>query len=227
MSLKYGMSETPTFDESRRKLLALLYKQGVIDLDVLAALQAIPRERFINPQYASEAYENHPVPIGFDQTISQPYIIAKMTETLEVKPNHRVLEIGTGSGYQTAILARLAMEVFTVERIDALSDRARHVLRELGYANVHFRVGDGTLGWTEAAPFDRILVTAAGPQVPPSLAEQLAEGGRLVIPVQSPLAKHQGLYVYTKTEGQLEPLYLGGCRFVPLIGEQGWSPTEA
>lgn len=220
------MSEIPSFDESRRKLLALLYRQGITDLDVLAALQTIPRERFVEPQYAPEAYENHPIPIGFGQTISQPYIIAKMTETLALKPDHRVLEIGTGSGYQTAILARLAREVFTIERIEALSDQARRILQELGYANVHFRVGDGTLGWPEYAPFDRILVTAAGPQVPPSLAEQLAEGGRLVIPVQSPTAQHQGLYAYTKTEDQLEPLYLGGCRFVPLIGKEGWDPSE-
>lgn len=218
-----SMTQFRDFDEPRRKLLSLLYEQGITDLDVLAAMQGIPRERFVDPTLHDEAYENHPLPIGFGQTISQPYIIAKMTETLSVSKDCRVLEIGTGSGYQTAILARLARQVFTIERIAELSERARRTLADLGYTNVDFRVADGTLGWPEQAPFDRILVTAAGPQVPPSLREQLAESGRLVIPVQPSPSKHQGLFVFTKKEGELEPLYLGGCRFVPLIGKQGYA----
>lgn len=221
------MDESDELVDARRNLLALLHRQGIEDLDVLAAMQSVPREKFVAPELRGEAYENHPLPIGFDQTISQPYIIAKMTETLKVDSQCRVLEVGTGSGYQTAVLAKLAKEVFTIERIAGLSEGAQCVLKELGFVNVRFRIGDGSLGWREEAPFDRILVTAAAPRTPPSLADQLAEGGRLVAPVQMDSGRGQGLYVFVKTQGELEPLFLGGCRFVPLIGREGYAAEGA
>jgi protein-L-isoaspartate(D-aspartate) O-methyltransferase len=220
------MDEIDALADARRNLLSLLRRQGIEDLDVLGAMQSVPRERFVAPELRDEAYENRPLPIGFDQTISQPYIIAKMTETLKVAPGCRVLEVGTGSGYQTAVLAKLAKEVFTIERIAELSEGAQRALAELGFVNVHFRVGDGSLGWPEEAPFDRILVTAAAPRTPPSLADQLAEGGRLVVPVQMDSGRGQGLYVFVKTQGELTPLYLGGCRFVPLIGREGYAEDD-
>jgi protein-L-isoaspartate(D-aspartate) O-methyltransferase len=194
----------------------------VNDIDVLAAVQKIPRELFVPASQREASYENHPLPIGHGQTISQPLIIAKMSEALALNKEHRVLEVGTGSGYQTAILARLAKDVFTVERIAELSQKAADLNAQLGFHNVHYRIGDGTLGWLEEAPFDRILVTAAGPKVPTNLVEQLTEGGRLVIPVESADSHHQRLYLYIKQNGELEPRFLGGCRFVPLVGAQGW-----
>lgn len=216
------MSQLSPYDAERRQLLKELVEQGINDIDVLASIQKIPRERFIPPRDREAAYENHPVPVGFGQTISQPFIIAKMTTALALTKDSKVLEIGTGSGYQTAILARLAHEVYTIERIPELSMRTQEILAELHYQNVHFQIGDGTLGWPEAAPFDSIIVTAAGPKIPPKLLEQLADGGRLVMPVESTDSHLQRLYLYLKRDGEIEPRFLGGCRFVPLVGADGW-----
>lgn len=209
----------------KRALLKQLFDEGINDLDVLAAIQTTPRELFVPERYQSNAYENRPLPIGRGQTISQPSIIALMTSSLELSKSHRVLEIGTGSGYQAAILARLAGEVFTIERHPDLAEQAKERLASLGLDNVHVRVGDGTLGWPEEAPFDRMMVTAAGPRVPASLVGQLTEGGRVVIPIHSPGEENQRLYLFVKHGEELEPTLLSGCRFVPLLGEEGW-PTD-
>jgi protein-L-isoaspartate(D-aspartate) O-methyltransferase len=215
----------PSMPSARRALLRDLFDQGINDLDVLAAIQNIPREWFVPPDLVDRAYDNTPLPIGMGQTISQPMIVAKMTSALAIEKDSRVLEVGTGSGYQTAILARLAPEVFTIERFDELSRLAMDRLASLGVTNVRSRVGDGTLGWPEAAPFDRIILTAAGPRIPPALVKQLAEGGRLVLPIESTPGV-QTLYLFRKHHGELEPQSLGGCRFVRLIGEEGWSENE-
>jgi protein-L-isoaspartate(D-aspartate) O-methyltransferase len=157
--------------------------RGVTDARVLQAMRTVPREKFVPGEMASRAYEDRALPIGQGQTISQPYIVAHMTETLGVLASHRVLEIGTGSGYQAAILGELAREVYTIEIVQELAERAADTLRALGYANVHVRAGDGYAGWPEEAPFDRIMVTAAPEQIPQPLIDQLAVGGRLVVPV--------------------------------------------
>lgn len=208
-------------DQARRALLRDLFQQGINDLDVLAAIQTTPRELFCPEEHQSRAYENIPLPIGMGQTISQPTIVARMTSALALDKTCRVLEVGTGSGYQAAILAKLAGQVFTVERIPELSQQAAERLATLGLSNIQFRVGDGTLGWPEQGPFDRIILTAAGPKIPPPLVEQLADGGRMVLPLESAPGMQQ-LYLYRKREGELEPQSLGGCRFVPLVGSEGW-----
>ena len=197
-----------------------LRARGIRDERVLKVMGELPREKFIGPVYREEAYEDRPVPIGAGQTISQPYIVALMTEALKVEPHHRVLEIGAGSGYQTAILAKLAKEVFAIERIAELAERASKVLQDLGIDNVHLRVGDGTLGWPEQAPFDRILCAAAGPDVPEAWIEQLADNGRIVMPIGGP--EMQNLFLITKQGGKITHENLGGVRFVKLIGKQGW-----
>ena len=221
------MSHPSPYDAPRRQLLKELVDQGINDIDVLASIQSIPREKFVPEADREEAYANHPIPVGYGQTISQPYIIAKMTTALALTKESKVLEIGTGSGYQTAILARLCREVYTIERIPELTLRAQETLAELHYQNVHFCVGDGTLGCPDGAPFDAIMVTAAGPKIPPRLVEQLAEGGRLVMPVESTDSHLQRLYVYLKRDGEIEPRFLGGCRFVPLVGADGWQADES
>ncbi len=205
---------------ARKELVAELREKGIRDPRVLSAMEKVPRHLFVLPEFLPFAYDDRPLPIGLGQTISQPYIVALSTEALGLSPEDRVLEIGTGSGYQTAILAELAEEVFTVERIPELSWEAQERLRKLGYTNVRFRVGDGTKGWPEEAPFPAILVTAAAPRVPPSLLSQLAEGGRLVIPVGGRF--QQDLWVVRKEGGR--PIYEHLCpvSFVPLIGEEGW-----
>ncbi len=209
------------FERQRLRMVKeQLAGRGIRDPRVLAAFRKVPRHLFIDPGYWAEAYDDHPVSIGEGQTISQPYMVALMTEELKVEPEHKVLEIGTGSGYQTAILAELGKEVYTVERIETLSRAARMTLEELGYDNVQFRVDDGTLGWPEAAPFDRIIVTAGGPQVPSSLVEQLAAGGRLVIPVGGEF--HQNLVTVTRTEQGVRQRTGTPCVFVKLIGREGW-----
>ncbi len=172
----------------------------------------------------SQAYGDYPLPIGEDQTISQPYIVALMTEILELQETDRVLEVGTGSGYQAAILAELAAAVFSIDRRGGLADQARSILDSLGYRNIHIRVGDGTLGWPEEAPFDGIIVTAGAPQVPRPLVEQLALGGRLVIPVGDRFT--QTLTCVRQTREGLKYEYYGGCRFVRLIGKYGWDGGE-
>ncbi len=190
------------------------------DERTLAAMAELPRERFIPPEHRHEAYEDRPVPIGSGQTISQPYVVALMTEELDVQPGDRVLDVGAGSGYQTAILAKLAREVFAIERVEALQARAARVLRELGLTNVELTTGDGTLGWPEHAPFDRILCGAAGPDVPDAWIEQLADGGRIVMPVGG--AEMQMLVAIDRAEGGTTRREICPVRFVRLIGRQGW-----
>jgi len=197
-----------------------LKRRGIADSRVLAAMAKIPRHRFVPMHLKEQAYGDYPLPIGEDQTISQPYIVGLMTEALELKGGEKVLELGAGSGYQAAILGELADQVFTIERLPSLAQAAEMVLREVGYTNVHIKVADGTLGWAEEAPFDAILVTAGSPQIPPPLVEQLALGGRLVIPVGDSYT--QTLTRVRRTPEGLKHEYLGGCRFVKLIGKHGW-----
>ncbi len=187
---------------------------------VLQAMSTVPREKFIPPSSRYAAYDDRPVPIGFGQTISQPYMVALMTEELEPTPESKVLEIGTGSGYQTAILAYLSKEVYTVERIPELSKSAQEVIKELGITNVHFKIDDGTLGWPEFAPYDRIMVTAGAPDIPEPLIDQLVDGGIMIIPVGP--ETYQRLYKIRKEKDKIQKTPLIECRFVKLIGEQGW-----
>jgi protein-L-isoaspartate(D-aspartate) O-methyltransferase len=189
--------------------------RGIADGRVLAAFERVPREWFVPPALAGEAYSDNALPIDCHQTISQPIIVALMTEALQLTGSQRVLEVGTGSGYQTAILAELAAEVYSIERHAELSRQAAERLAQLGYPNVHLRVGDGSLGWPEAAPFDRMLITAGADACPPKLWEQLAEGGVLVGPF-GPLAG-QSLYEIHKIGGQPQSRFITACRFVPLI----------
>ena len=187
---------------------------------VLDAFLAVPRHRFLPFRHTDQAYEDHPVEIGSGQTISQPYIVALMTDALGLRGAERVLEIGTGSGYQTAILAELCAQVYTIERIPDLGRTARKLLEALGYAHIHYRVGDGTLGWPEAGAFDGIIVTAGAPNIPESLQGQLAEGGRLVMPVGG--RGGQDLVAITRRGKEFKRERLCGCVFVRLIGQEGW-----
>lgn len=197
--------------------------RGVRDPRALEALRTVPREAFVPERLAELAYDDTPLPIGEEQTISQPYVVALMAEALAVRPGDKVLEIGAGSGYAAAVLSRLAREVWTVERHGSLAREARERMARLGYANVHVVHGDGTLGWPEHAPYDGIVVAAGGPEVPPALLAQLAPGGRLVIPI-GPDPRTQSLVrVRRNPDGSFAREDLGGVRFVPLIGAQGWS----
>jgi protein-L-isoaspartate(D-aspartate) O-methyltransferase len=197
-----------------------LARRGIADERVLDAFRRVPREAFVRNDLQRYAYEDNPLPIGEGQTISQPYVVALMTEAARVKPEARVLDVGTGSGYAAVILAELAKEVVTIERHGALADKARKTLDALGYANVEVLEGDGTRGVPARAPYDAILVAAGAPVVPASLKEQLADGGRLVIPVGS--GGYQDLTVVTRWGDAFEEEDLGGVRFVPLVGEEGW-----
>ena len=188
--------------------------RGVTDLRVLDAMRKVPRERFVPPELASRAHDDGPLPIGFGQTISQPYIVAYMTEILGVAPEHRVLEIGTGSGYQAAVLGELARQVYSIEIVPELAARAESVLKALGYANVTVRAGDGYAGWPELAPFDRILLTAAPEQIPQPLLDQLAPGGRLVAPV-GPQGEAQWITVIDRTPSGLAEKRTIPVQFVP------------
>jgi protein-L-isoaspartate(D-aspartate) O-methyltransferase len=183
---------------------------------VLDAMRRVPRHEFVPEAWRAGAYEDTPLPIGHDQTISQPYIVAYMSEALELDRSHRVLEIGTGSGYQAAILGELAKEVFTIEIVEPLATRARQTLARLGYTNVHVRAGNGYLGWPEEAPFDRVMVTAAPDEVPPALVEQLTVGGLMAIPVGTGV---QELRILRRTAGGLETLRTLPVRFVPMTGK--------
>ncbi len=194
-----------------------LKPRGIEDERVLAAMAKVPREEFIPLNVRSAAYEDGPLPIGYDQTISQPYIVAFMTEQLRSKPTDRVLEIGSGSGYQAAILAALTAEVYTVELVEPLAKTAEANLQRLGYNNVHVRLGDGYKGWPEEAPFDAIIVTCAPAKVPQPLIDQLKEGGRMVIPVGEQYA--QQLYLLEKNNGQLKESATLPVRFVPMLRE--------
>ncbi|OGP75907.1 MAG: protein-L-isoaspartate O-methyltransferase [Deltaproteobacteria bacterium RBG_16_50_11] len=197
-----------------------LISRGIKDPRVIAAMKKIPRHLFVEEALQNQAYSDHPLPIGEKQTISQPYMVALMTEALELKGTEKVLEIGAGSGYQTAVLAELAQKVFSIERIRPLAIKARKLLFELGYFNVEIKIFDGTYGWAEESPFDAIIVTAGSPEIPQPLLDQLAVGGRLVIPTGD--AYVQDLIRLRKKEDGVHKEDLGGCRFVKLIGKYGW-----
>ena len=197
-----------------RMIAEQIRARGVRDERVLEAMARVPRDRFVPESRRAEAFEDHPVSIGHGQTISQPYIVAYMTEALQLEASHRVLEIGTGCGYQTAVLAELARDVFSIEVVPELAARARHTLGHLGYTNVHLRTGDGHHGWPEHAPYDRILGAAAPAAVPPALAEQLVDGGILAIPVGT---AYQELQVLQKRGATLDTLATLPVRFVPMI----------
>jgi protein-L-isoaspartate(D-aspartate) O-methyltransferase len=198
----------------------LLQDQGIKDLAVLHAINDIPRHLFVPSGVGHRAYEDSALPIGNGQTISQPSIHARYLELLQLKGTEKVLEIGTGSGYQTALLARLAAQVFSIERVGPLLDRAKEVLQQLGIRNVSFLLGDGTLGWRQYAPYDAILVSAAAPTVPPAYFEQLVDGGRLLIPLGD--RAEQKLYLFTKHGDTIDQRELLPVRFVPLLGKDSW-----
>ena len=219
------MKARDPFSQARKAMVEnQILSRGITDSRVLAAMRAVPRHEFVPDQFFDEAYEDHPLPVGEGQTISQPYIVAFMTSHLELTGNEKVLEIGTGSGYQAAILARLAKEVHTVERIPKLATKAEAILKRLGLKNVTVHVGDGSLGWPEAAPYDRIIVTAAAPSVPAELTDQLKTGGRLIIPVGE--RWHQVLVEWEKTESGLEKKEILPVVFVPLLGQKGWQDKD-
>lgn len=208
-------------ERARSEMVAQqLRARGITDPRVLAAMGKAPRERFIPEEMRRLAYADEALSIGLGQTISQPYMVACMTQAMGLSGKERVLEVGTGSGYQAAVLAELCAEVYTIERVPELSRRASQTLEELGYSNVHFRIGDGTLGWGEEAPFDAIMVTAAAPTIPARLVEQLKDAGRLVIPVGDRYS--QVLQVIVKSGETTEETSLCRCVFVPLIGRNGW-----
>jgi protein-L-isoaspartate(D-aspartate) O-methyltransferase len=201
-----------------------LIARGIKDPGVLRAMEMVPRERFVPEHLQDAAYGDHALPVDYNQTISQPYIVALMTEALELKGTERVLEVGTGSGYQCALLAELSKEVYTVERIEPLTEKAMTILEDLGYGNIHFKVSDGTLGWMEHAPYHAIIVTAGAPDIPQPLLDQLAEGGRLVIPVGGRMG--QDLVKATKSKGRIIQESLGPVQFVSLVGEHGWKDSQ-
>lgn len=213
----------PLLERQRRvrSLIQELEGQGITDPRVLRAIEEVPREFFVPDELESQAYENFALGIGLGQTISQPYIVALMTQAAELTPGSRVLEIGTGSGYQGAILARLCTSVESIERLPELAELAARRWRQLGITNARGHVGDGTLGWPEGAPYDAILVTANAPSAPPALLGQLAPGGRLICPVGE--SDVQALMCYRKNGEDFPSTQLCECRFVPLIGQQGWS----
>ena len=211
----------PDYRLAREKMIrGQLISRGINDQQVLDAMGKIPRDWFVEEALTGEAYNDHPLPIGHKQTISQPYMVALMTEALALTGSEKVLEIGTGSGYQTAILAQLSQKVYTVERIRVLMVKARTILAELECNNVLFKAYDGTLGWQEFAPYDAIMVTAGAPKIPAPLLDQLAEGGKLVIPIGDRIS--QELKRITNKNGKYLQENLGGCRFVNLIGLHGW-----
>ena len=213
---------TDRFEGARHNMVEYdLRRRGIQDPRVLDAMASLPRHLFVPAPERTHAYEDRALPLEAGQTISQPYIVALMTEALQVRPGDRVLEVGTGSGYQTAVLARLGAQVFTVERIADLQATARSLLEEIGVINVVSHVGDGSLGWEDHAPYDRILVSAGAPEVPETLKAQLSmDGGRMVVPVGD--ADLQELVAVNRTGDVFTSESLIGCRFVPLVGDEGW-----
>ena len=210
-----------SWDRKRDRMIEeQIRARGIRDRSVLATMRKVPRHRFVEEALRDRSYLDKALPIGEKQTISQPFIVALMSAALELRGGERVLELGTGSGYQTAILAELAETVFTVERLPGLARQGRQRLERLGYYNVLVQIGDGTIGWSEHAPFDAIIVTAAGPKVPRPLLEQLAVGGRLVMPIGT--GDEQVLIRIWRHEGGFREEELGTCHFVPLIGRYGW-----
>ncbi len=213
------------FDFPRETMVQTqLVRRGIRDKGVLATMGKIARDRFVGRDNLPRAYADSALPIDCDQTISQPYMVALMTEAMELSGGEKVLEVGTGSGYQTAILAELSREVVSIERHQQLTTAAETVLDELGRHNVTLVVGDGTLGWPDQAPYDRIMVTAAAQECPQAVFDQLVEGGVLVIPIGG--REHQVLQSIRKLEGKSQVTELTACRFVPLVGEQGWTRGE-
>jgi protein-L-isoaspartate(D-aspartate) O-methyltransferase len=209
------------YDRKREEMVrSQIEARGVRDPRVLSAFRAVPRHLFVSEALREQAYGDYPLPIGEQQTISQPYIVAEMTQALELGPDDRVLEIGTGSGYQAAILAQIVYRVYTVERKRALYMQTRNLFDKLNYHNIVTKYADGTKGWQEESPFDAIVVTAGAPELPEVLITQLAEGGRLVVPVGN---QHtQELIKICREKGDVQQTNLGGCRFVKLVGEHGW-----
>ncbi|MDX1686458.1 MAG: protein-L-isoaspartate(D-aspartate) O-methyltransferase [Candidatus Promineifilaceae bacterium] len=211
------------FTQQRERMVEQqIQRRGIRDPAIIAALREVPRERFVTDEYRASAYDDSALPIPAGQTISQPYVVALMIKALQLSSDDRVLEVGSGSGYAAAVLSRITSEVYAVERHEELVTYARKRLTDLGYDNVHVRHADGTMGWPEHAPYEGILVSASGPRVPQPLREQLATGGRLVMPIGQARGM-QTLVRLTRTdEDQFKKKDLGGVRFVPLIGEQGW-----
>ncbi|MGH2569417.1 MAG: protein-L-isoaspartate(D-aspartate) O-methyltransferase [Bacteroidota bacterium] len=209
----------PRFDDERKDMIKLLRERGIADDRILNAMMRVERHSFLNEPFLNRAYEDTALPIGRAQTISQPFTVAFMTQELDHRPGMKVLEVGTGSGYQAAILAELGCKVYTIERHLDLLNNARKLFEKKGY-RIMSRGGDGTVGWSEFAPYDGIIVTAGAPEVPQPLLDQLADGGRLVIPVGD--LTMQKLRIVTKTNGEFETKDIHGFKFVPLIGKKGW-----
>jgi protein-L-isoaspartate(D-aspartate) O-methyltransferase len=219
--VKLPESSPPDFAWTRERMVQeQILARGIDDPRVIAALRKIPRHLFVDPGIVNRAYNDSALPIGEKQTLSQPYMAAHMTAALRLRGDEKALEVGTGSGYQTALLAELCFNVFSVEKLRVLSRKARKLLDELGYQNIALHVGDGTIGWSEHAPYDAILVAAAAPSAPKPLLEQLAAGGRLVIPVGDEQA--QTLLRVTRTPSGFKEEQLGECKFVKLLGKYGW-----
>jgi protein-L-isoaspartate(D-aspartate) O-methyltransferase len=216
----FGLFGGKGFETLRRRMVDEIAGQGIHDPRVLEAFRNIPRHLFVPETALDVAYENHPVSIGQGQTISQPYMVACMTQALDLKGGEKVLEIGSGSGYQTAVLKALNADVYTMERLPELSDRARENVERAGFTGVHYRVGDGTRGWPEEAPFDRVIVTAGAPTMPVSLVEQLREGGSMVIPVGG--EDEQELLLVRRDQGKVTRDRICSCIFVKLLGDEGW-----
>ncbi len=215
-------SEARSARERQRMVEEQLVARGITDERVLAAMGRLPRQLFVQEALRERAYGDHALPIGEEQTISQPYIVALMSSLLELSGREKVLEVGTGSGYQAAVLGVLARRVCSIERLPRLAERARATLESLGIDNVWIRVGNGTLGWPDEAPFDRIVVTAGGPAVPPPLFAQLAEGGRMVLPIGD--VESQTLTVVDNAGGRMRTRPHGECKFVRLVGKYAWEP---
>lgn len=215
-----------SFDEARHQMVEQqLVGRGITDERVLQVMREVPRHQFVPEDLWDMAYRDTPLPIGYGQTISQPYIVAYMTQMLHLTPDDRVLEVGTGSGYQVAILSRLAERVYTIERVKELATKAEQVVKDLGYDNIVFRVGDGGYGWPEAAPFDGIIITAAAPEVPQPLVDQLASGAPLLAPIGP--AGYQELIRLTKQGERTQVENLVPVAFVPLVGEHGWRERDS
>jgi protein-L-isoaspartate(D-aspartate) O-methyltransferase len=206
------------------KLIKILKEKGITNEQVLDAFRKVPRHLFIDKTLYHQAYDDNALPIGHGQTISQPYVVALMTQTLMIEKDQKILEIGTGSGFQTAILAQFSRRIYTIERNKELGKMALNRLRKMGYENIVFKIGDGSKGWSQHAPYDRIIVTAGAPSVPKELIEQLVVGGRMVIPIGDRTV--QELEIYEKTSQGISKSSLGCVAFVPLVGERGWIEQE-
>jgi len=216
------LEDTTKFKRLREEMVRTqIERRGVSDLNVLKAMRTVPRHLFVNEALMDQSHGDHPLPIGEQQTISQPYIVAEMTQALALDEDDRVLEIGLGSGYQAAVLAEIVYRVYTIERIHTLYQRTRKLFDQLNYHNIVTRYADGTFGWKEESPFDAIIVTAGAPKIPRTLVDQLAFGGRMVLPVGNHYTQDL-VKLYKDPKGRIHQTNLGGCRFVKLIGEHGW-----